>query len=47
MLNVIFAPGDVVLQAPRIHVSAEVAATDEKRCYDVTKPESFGLTGVW
>ena len=41
MLSVIFDLDDAVLPVPQIHVSAKVEATDEKRCYDVTKPDPF------
>ena len=41
MPSAIFVPDDAVSPATQIHVSAMVAATDEKQCYDVTKPGSF------
>jgi hypothetical protein len=47
MPNAAFALYDAVLLKIQIHVERSVEAVDEKQCYDVTKPESFGFTGVW
>ena len=47
MPNAAFAFYDAVLLTIQIHVERSVEAVDEKQCYDVTKPESFGFAGVW